>query len=327
MRGGALRVGPRSARARPGCAAATGRGGQHHVLATITDANPPRRARPPRPRVLPRRRDGRPDADAASAGPSPSRVAAPLGLDPLAAASGIVEIANAHMIGAMRLVSVQRGHHPRDFVLVAFGRAGPVHANNRARLRSRHIRRCSCRRARASRLPRPSHARRWTSATSPRRCAGCGSTGSRPFADARCLCALCRGGRGAPRPATARRPRIGARRAARKWRYHGQSFEAACHGAGGSAHRGADPHAAARRVPRRPRARLWLRGAGGCVELVNVRLAAVLALSAEAPPRAAAGGRCVTSGRSRVDARCGSPKRAASARPSCWTGRSSWRRP
>jgi N-methylhydantoinase A len=60
-------------------------------------------------------------------------VAAPLGLDPLAAASGIVEIANAHMIGAMRLVSVQRGYDPRDFVLVAFGGAGPLHANALAR--------------------------------------------------------------------------------------------------------------------------------------------------------------------------------------------------
>jgi N-methylhydantoinase A len=47
------------------------------------------------------------DADAARRAIA-ERVAAPLGLDPLAAASGIVEIANAHMIGAMRLVSVQR---------------------------------------------------------------------------------------------------------------------------------------------------------------------------------------------------------------------------
>src|SRR5207302_2140376 len=61
------------------------------------------------------------------------RVAAPLALDPLAAAAGIVEIANAHMIGAMRLVSVQRGYDPRRFVLVAFGGAGPLHANALAR--------------------------------------------------------------------------------------------------------------------------------------------------------------------------------------------------
>src|SRR5262249_54039274 len=61
------------------------------------------------------------------------RVATPLALDPTAAAAGIVEIANAHMIGAMRLVSVQRGYDPRDFVLVAFGGAGPLHANALAR--------------------------------------------------------------------------------------------------------------------------------------------------------------------------------------------------
>ena len=61
------------------------------------------------------------------------RVAGPLGLDPLAAASGIVEIANAHMIAAMRLVSVQRGYDPREFALVAFGGAGPLHANALAR--------------------------------------------------------------------------------------------------------------------------------------------------------------------------------------------------
>jgi N-methylhydantoinase A len=49
------------------------------------------------------------------------------------AASGIVEIANAHMMGAIRLISVQRGYDPRDFVLVAFGGAGPLHANALAR--------------------------------------------------------------------------------------------------------------------------------------------------------------------------------------------------
>jgi N-methylhydantoinase A len=59
--------------------------------------------------------------------------AGPLGLDPLQVASGIVEIANVHMMGAIRLISVQRGYDPRDFVLVAFGGAGPLHANALAR--------------------------------------------------------------------------------------------------------------------------------------------------------------------------------------------------
>jgi N-methylhydantoinase A len=123
--GGALRVGPRSAGARPG-PACYGLGG---ATPTITDAN-----------LALGRLDpafflgGEMTLDAAAARRAiASLVAAPLGLDPLAAASGIVEIANAHMIGAMRLVSVQRGYDPRDFVLVAFGGAGPLHANALAR--------------------------------------------------------------------------------------------------------------------------------------------------------------------------------------------------
>ncbi len=123
--GGALRVGPRSAGARPG-PACYGRGG---TTPTLTDAN----------LAL-----GRLDAafflggemalDAEAARRAIAEgVAAPLALDPLAAAAGIVEIANAHMIGAMRLVSVQRGYDPRQFVLVAFGGAGPLHANALAR--------------------------------------------------------------------------------------------------------------------------------------------------------------------------------------------------
>ena len=123
--GGALRVGPRSAGARPG-PACYGLGG---ATPTITDANLALGRLDPSfflggEMTL--------DADAARRAIA-ERVAAPLGLDPLAAASGIVEIANAHMIGAMRLVSVQRGYDPRDFVLVAFGGAGPLHANALAR--------------------------------------------------------------------------------------------------------------------------------------------------------------------------------------------------
>jgi N-methylhydantoinase A len=123
--GGALRVGPRSAGARPG-PASYGLGG---TTPTITDAN----------LVLGRINPAfflggemMLDIDAARRAVAEG-VAAPLGLDPLAAASGIIEIANAHMIGAMRLVSVQRGYDPRDFVLVAFGGAGPLHANALAR--------------------------------------------------------------------------------------------------------------------------------------------------------------------------------------------------
>jgi N-methylhydantoinase A len=57
-----------------------------------------------------------------------------LGLDVYQAAEGILDIVNENMAGALRLVSVQRGYDPRDFALVAFGGAGPMHANAVARL-------------------------------------------------------------------------------------------------------------------------------------------------------------------------------------------------
>jgi N-methylhydantoinase A len=57
-----------------------------------------------------------------------AQIARPLGLGVLEAAAGIVEVVNAGMAGALRIVSVERGHDPRDFTLVAFGGAGPVHA-------------------------------------------------------------------------------------------------------------------------------------------------------------------------------------------------------
>ena len=72
------------------------------------------------------------DVDAARAAIE-ERCAARSGLDVIEAAYGIVEIANAAMVNALHLVSVQRGYDPRDFVLVAFGGAGPVHANAIAR--------------------------------------------------------------------------------------------------------------------------------------------------------------------------------------------------
>ncbi|HVA86930.1 MAG TPA: hydantoinase/oxoprolinase family protein [Candidatus Saccharimonadales bacterium] len=122
--GGSLRVGPASAGADPG-PACYGRGGEEP---TITDAN----------LVL-----GRLNPDFFLGGELKLEVdrahraieehcARPLGLDVVTAAHGIVEIANAAMVNALRLVSVQRGYDPRDFVLVAFGGAGPVHANRLA---------------------------------------------------------------------------------------------------------------------------------------------------------------------------------------------------
>ena len=117
--GGALRVGPRSAGAEPG-PAAYGKGGEEP---TVTDAN----------LVAGYLADGatlggevvlrRELAESALA-----RVAEPLGLDVLAAALGVIRVANAEMLRALRLVTVERGLDPRDFALVAFGGAGPMHA-------------------------------------------------------------------------------------------------------------------------------------------------------------------------------------------------------
>src|SRR6202007_3022548 len=56
------------------------------------------------------------------------RLAARLGMDALATADGIIAVVTANMARAIRVISVQRGHDPRDYTLVAFGGAGPLHA-------------------------------------------------------------------------------------------------------------------------------------------------------------------------------------------------------
>jgi N-methylhydantoinase A len=104
--GGALRVGPQSAGANPG-PACYGRGGQ----ATVTDANLLLGR-------LPRQLAGDVELDVAAA----ERALA--GIDPAA----VVDVVNAEMLRALRVVSVERGHDPAGFALVAFGGAGPLHA-------------------------------------------------------------------------------------------------------------------------------------------------------------------------------------------------------
>jgi N-methylhydantoinase A len=118
--GGALRVGPNSAGADPG-PVCYGLGGEQP---TITDAN----------LVLGRLDPAyfaggemSLDLDAAREAIR-THCADPLDLSIEEAAHGIVEIANTAMVNALRLVSVQRGHDPRDFMLVGFGGAGPAHA-------------------------------------------------------------------------------------------------------------------------------------------------------------------------------------------------------
>jgi N-methylhydantoinase A len=61
-------------------------------------------------------------------------IAVPLGLDLYAAAAGILQIVNNNMMGALRIVSVEKGYDPRDFALIAFGGAGPLHAGPLAEL-------------------------------------------------------------------------------------------------------------------------------------------------------------------------------------------------
>jgi N-methylhydantoinase A len=115
---GALLVGPASAGARPG-PACYGQGGEQP---TVTDAH-----------VVLGHLPGSLlgggmalDADRARRAIL-AHVAEPLGLPLVDAARGILAIADSNMIGAIRVVSVERGHDPRDFALMAFGGAGPLH--------------------------------------------------------------------------------------------------------------------------------------------------------------------------------------------------------
>jgi N-methylhydantoinase A len=117
--GGALKVGPKSAGADPG-PAAYGRGGMEPAVsdADIVLGYLDREA------LL----GGALRIDLMAAEAAIQRVAAPLGLAVPDAAARIIEIVNANMAEALRIVSIERGHDPREFALIAFGGAGPVHA-------------------------------------------------------------------------------------------------------------------------------------------------------------------------------------------------------
>ena len=118
--GGSLHVGPKSAGADPG-PVAYGKGGTEP---TVTDANLMLG------RLSPERFLGGELAldKHASASAIRKKIAEPLGLDPLVAAAGILRVANANMERALKVSSAERGYDPRDFTLIAFGGAGPVHA-------------------------------------------------------------------------------------------------------------------------------------------------------------------------------------------------------
>ncbi len=116
---GGLKVGPQSAGADPG-PAAYGLGGKeptvtdaHVVVGTLGEETP---------------LAGRLALDVGAAGEAVSRVGVPLALDLDAAAEGVIAVATAHLVRALRRVSVERGVDPREYILVAFGGAGPMHA-------------------------------------------------------------------------------------------------------------------------------------------------------------------------------------------------------
>jgi len=124
-RAGLLQVGPESAGARPG-PIAYGRGGTN---VTVTDAN-----------LLLGRLN--PDRLTGVAGAAPleritaaieEQIGVPLGLDGTAAAAAVLAVTTNQLAHAIRLVSVEKGHDPRDFALFAFGGAGPLHAVEIAR--------------------------------------------------------------------------------------------------------------------------------------------------------------------------------------------------
>ena len=122
--GGVLRVGPESAGADPG-PACYGLGD----LPTVTDANLVLG------RIIPEYfLDGKLALDLSRSWKALDHLGKKLGLTPIEAALGIIEIVNAHMERALRVISVERGYDPRDFVLVSFGGAGGLHAAKLAKI-------------------------------------------------------------------------------------------------------------------------------------------------------------------------------------------------
>ena len=121
----ALRVGPQSAGAVPGPAAYR-KGGE---APTVTDANVVLGYLPADAKL-----GGDMIIDRALAEKAVRKIADALGMNLEKAAEGIINIVNENMCGALRLVSVEQGYDPRDFALIAFGGAGPLHANALAKL-------------------------------------------------------------------------------------------------------------------------------------------------------------------------------------------------
>ncbi len=120
----ALRVGPESAGAVPG-PVAYGKGG---TVPTVTDANVVLGYLPED--LL----GGAFKLDREGAKAAVQTVADALGIGLMEAARGIIDIVNENMFGALRMISVQQGYDPREFALIGFGGAGPLHVNAVAKL-------------------------------------------------------------------------------------------------------------------------------------------------------------------------------------------------
>ncbi len=122
--GGLLKVGPRSAGADPGPVCY----GSGNSEPTVTDANVMLGTLNPDFLL-----GGRMKIQRHLAGDAIAGLATRLGMDPMATAQGILAVVTANMARAIRVISVQRGYDPRDYTLVAFGGAGPLHAARLAR--------------------------------------------------------------------------------------------------------------------------------------------------------------------------------------------------
>ncbi len=262
--GGALRAGPRSAGADPG-PACYGRGGSEP---TVTDAN----------LVL-----GYLAADSTLAGgveldldaarAAVARLAAELELDELATAEGIVRVANQEMIRALRVMTVERGVDPRGFALLPFGGAGPMHAA--ALAEELEIDRILCPRASGvlSALGMIASERRRDTARTVL-LAGPELTADRIAGEVDALRDSLGAGLDQAEPVITY-----------DLRYRGQSFELSIPGPSDP-----DPAELAGRFGAAHEARYGYREPGGTVELVNIRLALVVAGS-EPHPVAAPSGR------------------------------------
>ncbi len=122
--GGLLKVGPRSAGSVPGPACY----GLGNAEPTVTDANVALETLNPTHLL-----GGRMAIDATKAKAAVAALADRLNLDLTTTAQGVISVVTANMARAIRLISVQRGHDPREYTLVAFGGAGPLHAARLAR--------------------------------------------------------------------------------------------------------------------------------------------------------------------------------------------------